>query len=68
MDEEWTQVTADQVRPGDRVRASGAELTVSRVEESFLGRTDMIAFIEDTDERWLKVPTAPSERVQVRRG
>ena len=62
MAEEWKEVTADQVRAGDRVRVRGQEITVARVDESFLGRENFLAFIEDTDERWFKVPT-PSDAV-----
>ncbi len=55
------KVPVGEVVPGDRVRhASGTELTVSRVEEGFLGRPGMVAFIEDTPERWLKAP-APAD-------
>lgn len=56
--------------PGDRVRVGGdggVEVTVSRVEPGFLGREDMIAFIEDTPERWLKVPVPAGVQVEVAR-
>jgi hypothetical protein len=68
MDEQWEHTSADQVRPGDRVRIRDTEILVARVEESFLGRPDMIALIEDTTERWLKVPTPPGADVEVQRG
>lgn len=68
MDDQWEHSTAGEVRPGDRVRVREVELTVSRIEDSFLGRTGMIAFIEDTDERWLKVPTSPDAELEVNRG
>jgi hypothetical protein len=67
MDEQWERTSADQVRPGDRVRIRGTEVVVARIEESFLNRPDMIAFIEDTTERWLKVPTPPAAEVEVLR-
>lgn len=66
-DQEWETTTAADVTVGDQVRLRDLELTVSRIESSFLGRTDMLAFIEDTEQRWLKAPTPPSAEVQVRR-
>lgn len=67
MDDRWERTSADQVRPGDRIRVRGTEITVARIEESFLGRPDMMAFIEDTTERWLKVPTPPNAEIEVLR-
>jgi hypothetical protein len=50
-------VKASEVRRGDRVRArSGTELTVTRIDEGFMGRPDMLAFVEDSDEQWFKMP------------
>jgi hypothetical protein len=50
-------VKATEVRLGDRVRArSGAELTVTRIDEGFLGRANMLAFVEDSEEQWFKMP------------
>jgi hypothetical protein len=50
-------VKASEIRLGDRVRArSGTELTVNRIDEGFLGRPDMLAFVEDSDEQWFKMP------------
>jgi hypothetical protein len=55
-----------EVRPGDRVRTSdGTELTVTRIEASFFGRDDMIAFIEDTPERWFKRPVSVDADVEI---
>jgi hypothetical protein len=46
---------------GDRVRArSGQELTVTRIDEGFMGRPGLLAFVEDSDEQWFKMP-APSD-------
>jgi hypothetical protein len=64
MAEHWEKTTAGQVEVGDRVRIRGHEILVSRIENSFLGRPGMIAFIEDTPERWLKVPTSPDGEVE----
>jgi hypothetical protein len=50
-------VKASEVRLGDRVRArSGNELTVTRIDEGFMGNPDMLAFVEDSDEQWFKMP------------
>jgi hypothetical protein len=50
-------VKATEVRLGDSVRArSGAELTVTRIDEGFMGRADMLAFVEDSEEQWFKMP------------
>jgi hypothetical protein len=50
-------VKATEVRVGDRVRArSGAELTVTRIDDRFMGRTDMLAFVEDSEQQWFKMP------------
>jgi len=44
-------------RLGDRLRArSGAELTVTRIDEGFMGRANMLAFVEDSEEQWFKMP------------
>jgi hypothetical protein len=50
-------ITASGVRVGDRLRArSGTELTVTRIDEGFLGRDDMLAFVEDSEAQWFKMP------------
>jgi hypothetical protein len=47
-----TKPAADVV-PGDRVRlASGREMDVTRIERGFLGRDDLVCFVEDTRECW----------------
>jgi hypothetical protein len=69
MAESWTNVTAADVRAGDRVRlASGVEMLVSRIETRLLGRDGLIAFIEDTPERWYKQPVPQAAEVEVARG
>lgn len=65
MAEEYQEVAAAEVRPGARVRVRGVEITVARVEERFLNRPGMIAFIEDTAERWFKVPVQADATVEV---
>jgi hypothetical protein len=68
MTDSWTTAPATDVQPGDRVRlASGREMLVSRIEPSFLGRETMLAFIEDTPERWFKQPVQSAAEVQIRR-
>ena len=64
----WEKTTAEQVAVGERVRIRDVEITASRIEHGFLGRPNMMAFIEDTSERWLKVPTKPDGEVEVMRG
>lgn len=66
----WEVTAATRVAAGDRVRVGGdggTELIVSRVEPRFLGREGMVAFIEDTPERWLKVPVSTDAEVEVAR-
>ena len=63
-------VKATEVRLGDRVRArSGAELTVTRIDEGFMGRANMLAFVEDSEVQWFKMPALRDGDVElVRRG
>jgi hypothetical protein len=50
-------VKATEVRLGDRLRArSGVELTVTRIDEEFMGLANMLAFVEDSEEQWFKMP------------
>jgi len=53
---ERTAVPVRDVRVGDRLFARGTELTVTRIDAGLLGRSDLLAFVEDSDERWLKLP------------
>ena len=56
-----TTIRAVDVRVGDRLRArDGTELTVTRVDQSFLGRPEMLAFVEDSSRQWFKLP-APAD-------
>jgi hypothetical protein len=62
----WMTAKATDVKPGDRVRtADGTELEATHIEERFLGRDGMIAFIEDTPQRWLKRPVLADADVEV---
>jgi hypothetical protein len=50
-------IPASEVRVGDRLRThSGLELTVTRIDDAFMARADMVAFVEDSDVQWLKMP------------
>ena len=50
-------VKATEVHLGDRLRTpTGLELTVTRIDEGFLGRAEMLAFVEDSDQQWFKMP------------
>ena len=40
---------------------------MSRIEASFLGRENMVAFIEDTPDRWFKQPMPLAAEVEVLR-
>jgi len=63
----WATRKADLVKVGDVVKTqSGDVLRVSRIEGSFLGRPNMLAFIEDSPERWYKRPVPIDADVDVR--
>jgi hypothetical protein len=59
-------VKATEVRVGDRLRGrSGAELTVTRIDEGLMGRADMLAFVEDSEEQWFKMPALCDGEVEL---
>jgi hypothetical protein len=61
-----TSIPALEVRVGDRLRTRGGiELTVTRIDDSFLGRSDMVAFVEDSDAQWLKLPALRDGEVEL---
>jgi hypothetical protein len=67
MSETWKTVKAQDVRAGDTVRTqSGAVVVVSRIEAPFLGLSNMVAFIEDTPDRWFKQPVVSESEVEIR--
>jgi hypothetical protein len=67
MSDTWKTVKAEQVEAGDAVRTqSGDVVTVSRIEKSFMGLPNMLAFIEDTADRWFKQPMMADADVEVR--
>lgn len=65
---EWKSAPAAEVRVGDRVRTeSGIELAVTRIERDFFGDAALLALIEDSSTRWLKVPSAVDATVEILR-
>lgn len=51
-------IPASEVRVGDRLRTrSGVEFTVTRIDDGFMGRPEMLAFVEDSEVQWLKMPS-----------
>lgn len=59
-------VKAAEVQVGDRIRArSGVELTVTRIDEEFMGRANMLAFVEDSEEQWFKMPALRDGEVEL---
>jgi Fe-S cluster assembly iron-binding protein IscA len=51
------KIKATEVRVGDRLLArSGVELTVTRIDQQFLGGDAWIAFVEDSEQQWFKMP------------
>jgi hypothetical protein len=66
MAEDWKTVPVTDVHVGDRVRhASGAEILVARIEPTFMGRDNMMAFIEDSPDRWFKAPVPKDGTIEV---
>ena len=56
MSELVTTIRAGEVSVGDRVRTADAlELTVTRVDEDFMGQPNLLALVEDSDVQWLKI-------------
>jgi hypothetical protein len=67
MSDTWKIVKAHDVKVGDTVRTqSGAVVLVSRIEAPFMGRSNMVAFIEDTPDRWFKQPMVSDSDVEAR--
>ena len=59
-------IAASEVAVGDRLRTRlGAELTVTRIDAEFMGRPGMIAFVEDSDRQWLKMPAQADAEVEL---
>ena len=65
----WRHAPVGEVAVGDVIRLRGdVVITVSRIESPFLGRAEMLAFIEDTPERWLKCPAPVAGTVEIQVG
>jgi hypothetical protein len=61
-----TTIRATEVRLGDRLRTRlGAELTVTRIDQGFMGRPEMLAFVEDSEQQWLKMPAQRDADVEL---
>jgi hypothetical protein len=69
MSAERTTIRAQEVQVGDHLFSpSGHELTVTRIDSEFMGRPDLLAFVEDSDSQWLKLPLPTDAEVEVVRG
>ncbi len=62
-----TTIRATEVRVGDRLRTRlGDELTVTRIDRGpFLGRDDMLSFVEDSERQWMKMPALRDGEVEL---
>jgi hypothetical protein len=59
-------IKTTEVRVGDRLRArSGVEMTVTRIDQQFLGGDGFVAFVEDSDEQWFKMPAPRDGEVEL---
>jgi hypothetical protein len=67
MSESWETVGMDAVKPGDRVRYRDHEFTISRIDENFLGREEMVCLIEDEPTRWMAYPGPKVGEIEVLR-
>ena len=56
MADNWETTKVEDVQVGDVLRYAGQEFTVARVDAPFLGRDEMVCFIEDTATRWHTTP------------
>jgi hypothetical protein len=68
MSDNWETVGTSDVAVGDRVRYRDHEFTIARIDERFLGREEMLCFIEDTAERWRAYPGPVQGEIEVLRG
>ena len=69
MTTEWSSAQAQDVQVGQRVRlGNGQVVLVSEIEDSFMGMDTMLAFIEDTPERWFKAPVPKGTSLEVEIG
>jgi hypothetical protein len=64
----WQTKKVEDVQVGDVVRHRGFEFTVARVDAPFLGRSEMVCFIEDNPQRWHAYPAPLGGDVEVQAG
>lgn len=66
MSDVVTMIRAGDVSVGDRVRTANAmELTVTRVDEEFMGRPNLLALVEDSEAQWLKIAAPPDLELEL---
>jgi hypothetical protein len=66
MAESWKQAKASDVTVGDVIRTQAGDVVkVSRIDEAFMGNDAMLAFIEDTPERWYKRPARKDADLEI---
>jgi hypothetical protein len=68
MADGWKTTIVEEVQAGDVLRYAGQEFTVARVDSPFLGRDEMVCFIEDSPTRWHAYPAAKGAEVEVQAG
>jgi hypothetical protein len=59
------KVRTTDVKVGDRLLAPTGELEVTRIDDSLMGNPDYIAFVEDSDRQWLKLPAPRDGEVEL---
>ena len=62
MSDTWKTAKARDVKAGDTVRAQSGAV----IEAPFLGLSNMVAFIEDTPDRWFEQPVVSESEVEIR--
>jgi hypothetical protein len=68
MTKSWSSGPAEDVVIGERVRLGNGEIVqVSKIEDGFMGMDTMLAFIEDTPERWFKAPVPKGAIIEIER-
>jgi hypothetical protein len=58
-------VKATDVKVGDKVSVREREILVTRIDQNFLGRDNMLCLVESTEERWTCVPLPHDMDVEV---
>ncbi|MBO0769140.1 MAG: hypothetical protein J2O48_10705 [Solirubrobacterales bacterium] len=60
------QLKTSEVKVGDKLLSKdGTELTVTRIDPTFLTFDGMMAFVEDSDQQWFKMPAKIDSEVTV---